>query len=111
MSEGAYYVILLAIASVFGLRGSWRLTQRFRAVAFGEGRLTPSERLLLGTLVAIAWFLTTVAVYLGVLSVRRLLGMEPLGFTAPITAVLAMMILLIPAAIDVVVTHIASGRS
>lgn len=110
MSQNLYVAVLLLIAVTLGLRGSIRLTSRFRDATAGEGRLTNGERLLLGSLVAVAWFLTVVAVYLGVLSFRRLVGLEPLAFTAPITTVFAMVILLIPAGLDLVVERIAKGR-
>ena len=51
MSPEMYAAILLLIAIIFGLRGSVRLTSRFRAATAGEGRLVNGEKLLLGTLV------------------------------------------------------------
>lgn len=110
MTDDTWFAILLGLAAVLGIRGSWRLFRRYRAASRGEDQLTPSERLLLGSIVGVAWFLTVVAIYLGVLSIRRLLGYEPLTFTAPITAIVAMLILLIPAALDLVVDWIAKGK-
>lgn len=110
MTEQAWIAILLLIAVVFGVRGSFRLTTRYQAAVRGEDRLVNGERLLLGVIVIVAWFLTGLAIYLGVLSLRRLIGFEPLAFTAQITTALSFVALLIPAGLDLVVERIARGR-
>lgn len=110
MTQEAWIGMLLAIAIVFGVRGSWRLTSRYNDATQGEGRLTTDERLLLGIVVAVAWFLTALAVYLGVLSLRRMLGFEPLPFSPIVTTALSFIALLIPAILDLVITRIARGR-
>lgn len=100
------YVLMFVIASVLGLRGSVRVTRRFRA-ASANNAMTAPERLLLGVLVVVCWTITAAALYLGFLSVRRLLGFEALGFLAPVSFVVALGVLLLPAAIDAVITKIA----
>lgn len=107
MSEVAFYVILFVISGALGYRGSIRLTRRYRAAIRGDDGFTELERMLFGALVATSWIVTAAATYLGILSIRRLLGFESLVFLAPVSIAISMAVLLIPAGLDYVVEHIA----
>lgn len=111
MSEVTLYVLLAVVLSVLAVRGSLKVTLRFRAASRGEGSLsTWSERLFVGLLVVICWFVTAVASYLTVFSVYRILGNPPLPWTPVVSAILAIGVFLIPTAIGEVVDAIARGR-
>lgn len=111
MSEATWYALLAFILAILAIRGSVKVTRRFRAASRGEGALsTWSERLLVGLLVVICWFLTALAMYLSVLSVYRLVGFPPLTWTPAVSASLAIGVLLIPAAIGEALDLIARGR-
>lgn len=108
MSEQAFYLVLFAVTAILGYRGSFRLTRRFRLAAGGStDRMTYNERLLLGSIVVVAWVVTIAATYLGVLSIRRVLGFESVAFLAPVSILVAMGVLLIPAGLDLVIERIA----
>jgi hypothetical protein len=98
------YAVLFGIAAIFGLHGSVRVTRRYRAVTFD---LDWRERMVLLLLVGICWVITTTAFYVGILSIRQLLGFERLPQLIPLTSLLATLILFVPTVIDFVVTRVS----
>lgn len=106
MSEQLLYVLIFAGASIAGVRGSLRLTRRYRK-ASENGAMTDSERLLLGSLVVTAWIVTIAALYLGFLSVRRMLGYDALPALAPVSFLISVAVLVIPTGLDFVIDKIA----
>lgn len=104
MNEGTWYLALFVIVGVLGIRGSWRLTRRYHDVS---SQLVDRERLILLAFVIVAWLITVAAAYFGFLTVRRMLGFEPLPELAPVSAVIAFGIFLIPAFLDAVVDRVA----
>jgi hypothetical protein len=100
------FVLALVIAAGLGIRSSVRMTRRYRALV-KDGLLQDAlQRLILGTFVFVAWTITVGALYIGALSVRRILGFTPIAQLAPVTTLVAIAILLIPAVLDLVVTRI-----
>lgn len=95
---------ILLIGLAFGLRGSLRLTRRYRAA---RPLITSQDALLLVGIVAVAWGIVIFALYIGVLSVRRLLGFAPLDWTPLVTAGFATAALFIPTFLDAVVSRVA----
>lgn len=95
----------IAIAAVVGVRSSVRLAFRYRGVA--PLLATWRERLMLGTFVAVAWTITVVALWIGFLTIRRLLGFQVLPGTPPVTGLMVIVVLFIPTLLDIVVTKIA----
>lgn len=104
MSEGAAFVVLGAVAFALGLRGSIRLSRRYRDVS---GELVQRERLILGSFVVVAWVITFAAGYFDLLSGRRILGFAPFEWTPVASIVIASIILFIPAGLDYVVGRVA----
>lgn len=106
MNDTASYIGIgiLLIGLVFGLRGSRRLTRRYRAA---RPLVSGQDALLLVGIVTVAWGIVIFAVYIGILSVRRLLGFEPLDWTPPLTAAFATIALFIPTFLDAVVSRVA----
>lgn len=103
-TEPWVYVVLFAVVVILGVRGSVRLTRRFVAV---HDRLDDRETWVLGSYVIVAWAITAAAIYFGGLSVRRLLGYEPIDSLQFVSAVVAAVVLLIPAFLDYVVDRVA----
>lgn len=99
------FAALVVTAFLTGLRSTVRLWRRHRDVA--PVLLDPRERLVLGTFVVVAVLLTATAGYFGFLSVRRLLGLDALEGTALLSALIASVVLYIPAGLDWVVGRIA----
>lgn len=97
------YAVVFGIVAILGLRGSIRLTARYRAVA---DELDEREQWVLGSFAVVAWTITVVAGYFGVLAVRRLLGFEAIGGLTIVSAVLATVVLLVPAFLDYVVDRV-----
>lgn len=102
--ESWVYAVPFGIAFVLGVRASVRMTLRYWAVA---DELDWRERLVLLLLMNIAWVITIMAGYVGFLSVRTLLGYEPINELRPVTVVLSTLVLLLPAVIDFVVARVA----
>ena len=98
------YAVLFGIVAILGLRGSWRLSARYR---FVHGQLDYREGLILLAIVVVSWTITVAALYFGFLSVRRLLGYEPLPELVPVSVVIATGVLLVPAFLDYVVTRVS----
>lgn len=92
------------VAFALGLRGSVRLTRRYRAV---RPLLAKHEREILLAFVVVAWLITSGAGYFGYLSARRLLGFGPLDWTPIVSVLLASAVLLIPAFLDHIVSRVA----
>lgn len=110
MTEAAWYVGLFIIAALAGIFGSIGVTRRYRA-ASRDDALTGPERLLLGILVGVCWTITAAALYLGFLSVRRLVGFEALGFLSPVSFVISLAVLSLPAVIYAALEKIAKWRT
>lgn len=104
MTDAAFYAILLGITTVLGLRGSIRLTRRYLGV---RGELVDRERWILLAFVIVSWAVTVAAMWFGWLTVRRLLGFAPVPETAAIGALIATVVMLIPAFLDWVVERVA----
>ncbi len=105
MSDGTYLFIVLGVAAfVLGLRGSIRLTRRYRDVT---GELIPRERAILGAFVVVAWLITGAAGYFDLLSGRRILGYAAFDWTPIASIIIASLILFIPAGLDYVVGRVA----
>ena len=104
MTEGTWYAVVFAIFAILGVRGSIRLARRYRDV---RGQLIQRERLLLLSIVVVAWAIAGAALYFGFLAVRVVLGFERIPQLAPVSALIATAILLIPAFLDWVVEHVA----
>ena len=104
MIDAWVYAVLFGIAAIFGLRGSVRLTRRYRDV---RSRLDSREALILLAIVIVSWVITITAFYFGGLSVRRLLGFESIPELVPISALLAIGVLFIPTFLDAVVDRVA----
>lgn len=105
MSEQAIaFVFVLLVASVLGVRASYRLTRRYRGV---RELLDERERTVLGTFVVVAWMITFVALVLGLLAARRLFGFEAVPWGSTVTLLLASFVLLIPAGLDYVVERVS----
>jgi len=98
------YAVLFGIVAILGVRGSWRLTSRYM---FVNSQLDDRETLILRAVVIVAWTITIAALYFGFLAVRRLLGYEPLPELVPVSAVIAIGVLLIPAFLDYIVERVA----
>lgn len=104
MNDAWVFIILGACAFLLGLRGSVRLTGRYKDV---QSELIPRERLLLASLVGVSWLITLAGGYFLALSIRRSLGYPPFEWT-PFTSILvASAVLFIPAGLDYVVSRIA----
>jgi len=76
-------------------------------VQFVNSQLDDRETLILRAVVIVAWTITIAALYFGFLAVRRLLGYEPLPELVPVSAVIAIGVLLIPAFLDYIVERVA----
>ena len=104
MSDGTWFLVLFLVVGVLGLRGSIRLTRRYRAV---KTRLDNRDRLILLVIVWVAWLVTFSALYFGGLSIRRVLGFETIPQLNPVSALIAIAIFLIPVLLDAVVDRVA----
>lgn len=104
MSSGLAFTIVALIAFILGVRGSVRLTRRYHDVT---PELVEGERLILAAFVVVSWLITLVAGYLIAVTARRLLGFQPLEWTPLVTLLLASLVLLIPAGLDLVVARVA----
>lgn len=99
-----WFLLLTGVAFLAGLRGSWRLTRRYRDVS---PQLLRRERMLLGAIVGVAWLITASAGYFAFFSVRRILGFPPVDWTPAASVAIATAILFIPAGLDYVVGLVA----
>lgn len=104
MSGTEAFLVLGIVALPLGLRGSIRLTRRYRDV---RGQLDSRERLILLTFVVLAWAALAIGIYLVVLAGRRVLDMAPLEWTPVVTLVIAAGILYLPAVLDFVIERVA----
>lgn len=94
--------VTLAFVGAFllGVRATWRLWKRWRH---------DPERLLLFALFAAALVITVTAGWVGFLSVRRLLGFEPISWSPVVTTVLAIVLVFLPEFLERVVDRIERG--
>ena len=104
MTDGWVFVVPFIVAAVLGLRGSIRLTLRFRDV---RTRLDAHEALILFAIVVVAWVVTVAAFYFGGLAVRRLLGFDTIPELVPVSALISIVVLFIPTLLDAVVDRVA----
>lgn len=96
-------ILLFGVPAALGLRATWHLWQ---LVFFdGESR----RQLLLIAMALISTVITAAALWYGALAARRLLGFDPLPWATPVSLVIAGIVLLIPAAIEAVVSEIAKS--
>lgn len=104
MNDVILSVLVFGIPAALGVRSTWHL---WRIVLFdGESR---SQPLLIG-LALIATAITAAAIWFGILTARRLLGFEQLPFAAPVSLVIAGLVLLIPAGIEGLVALVGRQR-
>lgn len=104
MTDALVASLLFVIPALLGIRATWRL---WRIYWFNhESR---KQEILLG-LALTSTIITGAASFYGVLAIRRLLGFEPLDWTAPISLALAAAVLFLPAALERMVNHIATRR-
>lgn len=98
------YVVLFAIVAILGIRGSWRLTARYHDV---RDQLDERERGVLLSFVVVSWVITGAALYFGAVATWRILGYEPFAGMSVVSAIVATVVLLIPAFLDYVVDRVA----
>lgn len=87
------------ISAPFAIRATWRLWQLWRA---DKGR-----SLLLLAFWIVALIVTVAGLWIGFLSVRRLVGYDPLDWAAPITGTMTILVLQIPMILDGLVQRVA----
>lgn len=104
MSETTWFLVIFSVAFLLGLRGSWRLTRRYRDV---RDQLIDRERLILLSIVVVSWVITVAAGYFGVLSVRTIAGFERIPQLVPVSVLISSGVLFIPAFLDAVVDRVA----
>lgn len=102
MNDGILALALTAcvvVSALYAGRATWRLWRLWRG---DLGR----SLLLLAFWVA-ALIVTVAGVWIGFLSVRRLLGFAPLDWSAPVTGVITVVVLQIPMILDGLVQRVA----
>lgn len=104
MTNERWFLIVTIIGFVLGLRGSIRLSRRYHDVA---PELIRRERLLLASIVGVAWIITFAAAWFAFFSARRLLGFAAIDWTPVGSLVIATFVLYIPAGLDYVVGLVA----
>ena len=104
MTSAHAFAAVALIAFVLGLRGSVRLSQRYRAVS---PLLLEHEREILLAFVIVAWLVTVAAGFFGLIAARRLIGYAPLEWTPLVQVLLASAVLLIPVFLDHIVSRVA----
>lgn len=99
------FIVGVLIAFTFGVRSTWRLWRRYRDAApvLVEWR----ERLVLGSIVFVAFAITGAAAYFAFLAVRRLLGYEALDWSPYASSAVAIFVLLIPTYLERIVARVA----
>lgn len=100
MTEIAGVAVLFGVTAVLGIRSTWRLWRTLRLTS--KSRRDPILRFLFG----VAALVTFTALVLGVLTTRRLLGLEPFALGPLISLVLSSLILLIPTGIEWLVAYL-----
>lgn len=104
MTSAHAFAVVALIAFVLGLRGSVRLSRRYRAVS---PLLLQHEREILLAFVVVAWLVTVAAGFFGLIAARRLVGFAPLDWAPVAQVLLASAVLLIPAFLDHIVSRVA----
>lgn len=87
------------LSGPFAVRSTWRLWRLWRE---DDGR-----SLLLLAFWAVALIVTVAGGWIGFLTLRRVLGWEPLSWTAPITGIVTVLVLQIPMILDGLVQRVA----
>lgn len=101
--------LTFVFAFLVGVRSTWRLWRRYQATS--PTLTEPRAYLVLVAFVAVSLIVTAAAGYFGFVSVRRLLGFEPIPGTPFVSTIVAICVLFIPALLDAVVKRVADGAS
>lgn len=96
---------LLAVSAAVIISAPFAIRATFRLWRLWRGDLNRS--LLLLAFWVVALIVTVAGVWIGFLSVRRILGYEPLGWSAPITAVVTVFVLQVPMLLDALVGRVS----
>lgn len=105
---GAFFLATtFVVGFLVGLRSTVRLTARYKTVA---PSLMPREGLILQAFVVVSGSITIAAGFFGALAVRRLLGFDPLTWSAPLTVLLSAIVLFLPLYLERVVDRVARKR-
>ncbi len=101
------YAAVFGGLALLGIRSTLRLFLRYWRVrnSLHDGR----RHLILQAFVVVAAVLSTVSLYLGILSTRRLFGFPPLDWSAFTGWFLACLVLAFPVYLDAVVTVVANA--
>lgn len=102
MSDDLIALVVTAgvlISAPFAIRATFRLWNLWRG---DKGR-----SLLLLAFWVVALIVTVAGIWVGFLSVRRLMGFEPLGWTAPITGLITVFVLQVPSILDGLVSRVS----
>lgn len=104
MTQQEVIVALILTAGVilsapFAIRATWRLWRLWRR--------DKSRSLILLAFWIVAFIVTIAGLWVGFLSVRRLIGYEPLDWAPPITGILTILVLQIPMILDGLVQRVA----
>ena len=91
-------------AFLLGLRASIRLTLRYRGARM---HIDERNRPVLLVIVVAAWIITGAALWIGNLSVLRLLLETTFPWTPPVTLTIAAIVVLIPVAFDYAISKVA----
>lgn len=93
----------ILVSVPFALRATWRLWALYRADL--------RRSLILRAIALVSTIVTGAAVWIGILSVRRMLGYDPLDWTAPITGLVVVAVLQVPMILDSLVSRVGKHRS
>jgi hypothetical protein len=102
--DDAFYAFSFAVAFLLGIRSTYRLTRTYLNI---RGRLPRLRRLALQAFAVVAGSITIAAGWFGFLTVRRILGFEPIDGTQFVGFIIAEFVLLIPLYLDTIVDVIA----
>jgi hypothetical protein len=100
----AFYAYSFAVAFLLGIRSTVRLAQTYVNV---RHRLPRLRRLALQAFVVVSGSITFAAGWFGFLTVRRILGFEPIDGSQFAGFIIAELVLLIPLYLDTIVDVIA----
>lgn len=89
----------VVVSAPFAIRATFRLWRLWRDDA--------QRSLLLLAFWIVALIVTTAGLWIGFLSVRRLIGYEPLDWSAPVTGIVTVLVLQIPMILDGLVQRVA----
>lgn len=98
---------LFMAAFVLGARATWRLVRRYRDAS--PRLVEPRAYLVLFAFVAVSVVITLAAGYFGFLTIRRLLGYDPIPGISVVSLIVIAVVVLIPVFLDNVVARIADA--